>query len=126
MLYVRNAVDDVLDAAETLTSRGLAPEIFHARFALCDRLAIERRVVDMFGKSSEEQQREGRILVASQVVEQSLDLDFDVLVTDLAPIDLVIQRAGRLWRHAHRSYRRGNPELVVVSPPPASDADGEW
>lgn len=126
VLYVRNTVDDVLDAAEKLASRGLAPDIFHARFALSDRLAIERLIVDTFGKNSRKSQRNGRILVASQVVEQSLDLDFDVLITDLAPIDLVIQRAGRLWRHSHRSYRRGNPELVVVSPPPASDADDEW
>ena len=125
VLYIRNTVNDVLDVADELESRGLAPDVFHARFALADRLAMERRVVRTFGKHSKPSQREGRILLATQVVEQSLDLDFDVLLTDLAPIDLVIQRAGRLWRHRRRS-RRGRAELIVVSPSPASDVDPGW
>src|SRR6202008_4729584 len=59
------------------------------------------------------------------VAEQSLDLDFDVVITDLAPIDLIIQRAGRLWRHA-RPERTGAPELLVVSPDPVDEPDPDW
>ena len=99
--------------------------LFHARFALSDRLEIERHVVRTFGKNSEPKEREGRVLIATQVVEQSLDLDFDALITDLAPIDLLIQRAGRLWRHDRRE-REGWPELLVVAPEPADDADEKW
>ena len=86
------------DGYMELSSRKLdpPPELFHARFALADRLEKERRVVRTFGKESGEE-RAGKVLVATQVVEQSLDLDFDALVTDLAPVDLLIQRAGRLW-----------------------------
>ena len=125
VLYIRNTVDDALDTHAALTAQGLAPGLFHARYALVDRLAIENRVVRKFGKRSGAAERSGQVLIATQVVEQSLDLDFDVLVTDLAPIDLLIQRAGRLWRH-HRPKRKGRPELLVVGPEPVTDAGEEW
>ena len=75
--------------------------LFHARFPLEDRLRLERWVKVKFGKHSALGRRRPRkaILVATQVVEQSLDLDFDVMFTELAPVDLVLQRAGRLHRH---------------------------
>ena len=125
VLYIRNTVDDVFDAYAGLEARGLEPRLFHARFALVDRLNIEKEVVALFGKHGKSAERAGQVLIATQVVEQSLDLDFDVLVTDLAPIDLLIQRAGRLWRH-HRPERNGKPELLVVGPEPFAGADKEW
>lgn len=130
VLYLRNTVDDALDAYRELTNRGLATQLFHARFALADRLEIERRVLETFGKRSTDKQRRhddgrGKVLVATQVVEQSLDLDFDAMVTDLAPIDLLIQRVGRLWRH-NRDRGTGDPELLVVGPEPAAQAVDNW
>ena len=127
VLYIRNTVDDAVEAYSTLKARGLGDRLhlFHARYALVDRLATEQHVVRMFGKESRGEDRRGRVLVATQVVEQSLDLDFDVLITDLAPIDLVIQRAGRLWRH-DRKDRDGALELLVVGPQPSGSADEKW
>lgn len=125
VLYIRNSVDDVLDAHAALRERGLNVDIFHARFALADRLEIERRIVERFGKDSTKKQRAGQVLVATQVVEQSLDLDFDAMISDLAPVDLLIQRAGRLWRH-ERKGRRGAPELLVVGPEASADAPADW
>lgn len=125
VLYLRNTVGDALDACRELRRRGLDPHLFHARYALIDRLEIESRMLNLFGKSSEPPERKGQVLVATQVVEQSLDLDFDAVVSDLAPIDLLIQRAGRLWRH-RREERKGNPELLVVGPAPVADADETW
>ena len=125
VLYIRNTVDDAIEAYSEIAAMGLEVQIFHARFALWDRLKIEESVVKAFGKGSQTSERAGRVLIATQVVEQSLDLDFDTLITDLAPIDLLIQRAGRLWRH-DRPERRGQPKLFVVSPEPTPDADKEW
>ena len=125
VLYIRNTVDDALEAHAALTARGIEADVFHARFALIDRLQIENRVVSTFGKTSTPERRARKVLVATQVVEQSLDLDFDALITDLAPVDLLIQRAGRLWRH-HRSGREGEPQLLVVGPRPTACADETW
>ena len=100
-----------------------------------NRLEIEREVLDKFGRESEPSQRHGQILVATQVVEQSLDLDFDAVVTDLAPVDLVIQRAGRLRRHARMAdgaravdglERRGDPELHLLCPNFADEPQQDW
>ena len=124
-LYIRNTVEDAREAYAALTARGIPAELFHARFALADRLEIERRTVETFGKDSTAEERAGKVLVATQVVEQSLDLDFDVLASDLAPIDLLVQRAGRLWRHERRE-RAGAPELLVVAPPATDDPPEDW
>ncbi|MBS4098105.1 MAG: CRISPR-associated helicase Cas3' [Sulfuricella sp.] len=99
--WIRNTVADAMDAYERL-SRTVSPKnitLFHARFALRDRLEKEARVLASFGEDSKQPDRQGRLMIATQVAEQSLDVDFDVLVTDLAPIDRVLQRAGRLQRH---------------------------
>jgi CRISPR-associated endonuclease/helicase Cas3 len=73
--------------------------LFHARFGLGDRLDTEEAVLASFGRDSGPGERAGRLLIATQVAEQSLDVDFDLLISDLAPMDRLIQRAGRLHRH---------------------------
>jgi CRISPR-associated endonuclease/helicase Cas3 len=87
--------------------------LFHARFPADWRQKREDHALNTFGEHGE---RTGRkILIATQVAEQSLDLDFDVIATDLAPIDLVLQRAGRLWRHMRdKSERGGVPEPILL------------
>ena len=75
-------------------------DLLHARFPFAMREERENRCIRRFGKDGHGGARPGRaVLVATQIIEQSLDLDFDVMVTDLAPVDLVLQRAGRLHRH---------------------------
>ncbi len=105
--------------------------LFHARFTVEDRQHIEKKVLERFGK--------GRptglpaILVATQVVEQSLDLDFDFMISELAPVDLLIQRAGRLHRHKRNTHgslidpeladQRKDPTLHVIVPYPDDEID---
>lgn len=83
----------------------LSVDLFHARYTISDRLKIERSVLDKYGKNAP---RSGGLLIATQVVEQSLDLDFDVLVSQVAPIEFLLQRMGRLWRH---DRSQGNTDL---------------
>lgn len=126
-VWVRNTVQDAIDAFTALQAE--APDIglhlFHARFTRADRARIEDDVVGRFGKARSTDGRAGQLVIATQVVEQSLDLDFDVMVSDLAPFDLLVQRAGRLHRHA-RPEPRPAPALHVLAPPPDQVEDAAW
>ena len=92
--------------------------LFHARFPFAWRDAIEKRVLELFSPQGERPQK--AVVVATQVIEQSLDLDFDLIISDMAPADLILQRAGRLHRHPQNDARRpkplGTPCLVIASP----------
>lgn len=92
--------------------------LFHARFPIEQKQRIESEVLKLFGKGEEDGPNPERprraVLVATQVVEQSLDLDFDVMITDLAPIDLILQRAGRLHRHDKNRGHRGSHERAML------------
>ncbi|MDO4904660.1 MAG: CRISPR-associated helicase Cas3' [Lautropia sp.] len=118
--WIRNTVDDARRAARALQEQ-LAEDklsLFHSRYAMGHRLDIEADVLSRFGKHSRGEVRGGRVLVGTQVLEQSLDFDVDVLVSDLAPIDLLIQRAGRLQRHARLQNGDPAPEGVEQRPDP--------
>lgn len=93
-------------------SDGTEVFLFHARFPADRRQKREEQALESFGKGKARRGR--KILIATQVAEQSLDLDFDVIATDLAPIDLVLQRAGRLWRHARTSRPVSQPLLLIA------------
>jgi CRISPR-associated endonuclease/helicase Cas3 len=95
-------------------------DLFHARFLLRQRNQIENSVLQKYGPPSSKMQAfrpKRSILVSTQVVEQSLDLDFDVMITEIAPIDLLIQRMGRVYRH-ERDYRNKQEirKIYVIMP----------
>lgn len=73
--------------------------VFHSRFTDADRSRIEQELLGRIGKDTDYSERKGLIVIGTQVLEQSLDIDFDVLLTELAPMDLLLQRIGRLHRH---------------------------
>jgi CRISPR-associated endonuclease/helicase Cas3 len=123
--WIRNTVGEATDAYDVLKALGADVMLFHSRFVAGDRVDIENRVIEAFGKESTAGARKGKILVATQVIEQSLDLDFDFMVTDLCPVDLLIQRAGRLHRHASRGDR-GCPVLLVHAPAWTDDPSPDW
>ena len=89
----------------------------HSRFTATHRAEQEELLVSKLGKKAHYSEADGEdssrphrlIVVGTQVIEQSLDLDFDVMITDFAPVDLVLQRMGRLHRHDSRSSSERTP-----------------
>jgi len=92
---------------------------FHARYSTGSRLEITKQVEHTFDKHSKDK---GMVIVATQVIQQSLDIDFDYMVTDLCPMDLLIQRAGRLQRHK-KTRQTKLACLVVLTPVSLVDAN---
>ena len=128
VLVVRNTVDHAVrtqKALENLAIGGDAGLLFdiagkttlhHGRFAACDRVMLDKRVKELLGK---DRKQGGRVIVGTQTLEQSLDIDADLLITDLCPVDVLLQRIGRLHRH-RRDTRPGcyaKPTCVVMTPP---------
>ncbi len=115
---VKQAQDTYLALKKALADSDIELDLFHARFPFVERQRREQRAVHRFGKDSK-QRPDKAILVATQVIEQSLDIDFDLMVSEVAPVDLLIQRAGRLHRHAHRERPQhlATPTLWLMRPP---------
>ncbi len=110
-----------LQKAEIVSDEDL--HLLHARMPYCWREKKERVILANFGKLEEHAKSPRRgIVVATQIIEQSLDLDFDLLITDLAPVDYLIQRIGRLQRHDTAGFpplrpaRLTPPTCVVFEP----------
>ncbi|MFI9388580.1 CRISPR-associated helicase Cas3' [Kutzneria sp. NPDC052558] len=125
-VVVRNTVGRVQEAAARLEAEfgADAVTVAHAQFLACDRAARDLDLLRCFGPPGPARERPPlHIVVASQVVEQSLDVDFDLMVTDLAPIDLLLQRLGRLHRHdRERPVLLQEPVCAVVGVQEWNDA----
>ena len=88
-------------------------DILHSAFIATDRVNKECELLNMIGKGGKRPKR--KIIIGTQVIEQSLDIDFDVLITDLCPIDLLLQRIGRLHRHdIKRPVMHKEPVVYVM------------
>lgn len=104
VLWIENSVQEAQDCFLTLAGRaseiGVKCGLLHSRFTTTHRQQKEENWVNMFGKPGWKTRcQQGRILVVTQVLEQSLDIDADFLITRFCPTDMIFQRLGRLWRH---------------------------
>ncbi|MDN8598843.1 HD domain-containing protein [Citrobacter sp. S2-9] len=122
VLWIENTVAEAqqryLDLASRAAQEGCETGLLHSRFPPQHRAINEDRWVALYGRPGWSQRANcGRILVGTQVLEQSLDIDADFLVSRFAPTDMLLQRPGRLWRHAgtprHVSAR---PECWLLAP----------
>lgn len=117
---VCDTVSRAQEAAEVLSEvfGNDAVTLTHSRFTDIDRIENEARLLSLLGPDAtrESGKRPGlHVVVGTQVLEQSLDIDFDMLVTDAAPVDLLFQRMGRCHRHvrSHRPVRLDSPQCFV-------------
>ena len=127
VLIVRNTVNfaistqQAIERAATVSERGLllswcdTPTLHHGRFAGDDRRLLDRSVEERLGK---DRANGGAIVVGTQTLEQSLDIDADLLITDLCPMDVLLQRIGRLHRHRRNDRPSGHttPICLVMMP----------
>lgn len=113
-VVVRNTVGRAQHTATVLAAAFPGEvTVAHARFIAADRADRDAELLGRFGPPGPGTVRPHRwIVVATQVVEQSLDVDFDLMVTDLAPVDLVLQRLGRLHRHQRGANQCDRPERL--------------
>lgn len=119
-LVVRNTVANAQRTYETLRAVfGEDVRLVHSRFTQQDRQDNDEWLVRTFGKPGKSRRPKRAIVVGTQVVEQSLDIDFDVLYSDLAPIDLVFQRMGRVHRHQRdaRPHLVSHPRCILMGIP---------
>lgn len=111
---VCDTVDRAQRAAELLSERygSDVVRLTHSRFVDLDRMDNERELRELLGPRStlyNGKRPERLIVVGTQVLEQSLDIDFDALVTDIAPVDLLMQRLGRVHRHIRGKNQQDRP-----------------
>ena len=127
-LWIRNTVADAQESYFELRQdsrfANARIHLLHARFTMSDRAKQEHQALELIGKNSTPNERSGLIYITTQVAEQSLDIDADVLITDLAPIDLLIQRGGRYQRHS-RTHRPISG-CYLLSNDPHSVVDPNW
>jgi CRISPR-associated endonuclease/helicase Cas3 len=117
VLWIRNTVQDAQETYLGLTCGnrvgGPPVALLHARFPFYRREQLEAEWMENLGKDSTKRPANGCVLVSTQVVEQSVDIDADLLITDLAPTDMLFQRIGRLWRHERGARMCVRPEMWI-------------
>lgn len=122
IVWLENTVQEAQDCFLNLAARarecGVECGLIHSRFTPEDRERNEDFWVNCFGKQGwPKRQERGRILVGTQVLEQSIDIDADFMVTRFAPSDMLLQRLGRLWRHSDTPRIKGSRcEAILLAP----------
>jgi CRISPR-associated endonuclease/helicase Cas3 len=121
-IYIQNTVQEAqnlyLKIKNIISGLNIEIGLIHSRFVQNDRNNIENKWLRYYDKnfSYEERYLNGRILIGTQILEQSLDIDADFIISNIAPSDLLIQRIGRLWRHDRVRIKAASKDFYITSP----------
>ncbi|MHA2095399.1 MAG: CRISPR-associated helicase Cas3' [Candidatus Hodarchaeales archaeon] len=85
----------------------------HSRYCSGDRKILDQVIESKFGK---DRPQGGCVVIATQTIQQSLDLDFDILFSDICPMDILLQRLGRLYRHSRKNRPLTGREVIILVP----------
>jgi CRISPR-associated endonuclease/helicase Cas3 len=125
VLYLRNTVAEAQETCRkangSVRTERVEVATLHSRFPFFRRQELENEWLVRLGKQRASDGK-GSLLIATQVVEQSVDIDLDFIVSDLAPTDMLLQRMGRLWRHERKNRRASEPEFWINAPLANRDA----
>jgi len=122
VLFIQNTVKEAQETYQNIKARinreDIECNLLHSRFTAKDRQAKEDKYVNLFGKDGwNERNKKGRILIGTQVLEQSLDIDADLLITKFCPTDMLLQRLGRLWRHKETPRNKtATCKAIIITP----------
>lgn len=127
VLWIENTVADAQERYRLLAARasgmgGVDVGLLHSRYTPADRSRNEDLWTARYAPDAEGRGKTGCLLVGTQVLEQSLDLDADFLITRFCPTDMLLQRLGRLWRHAVTSRPAGARREAWLLHPPLVEA----
>lgn len=116
LAIICNTVRQCQDVFESFKKHSdIEVDIIHARFFEDDKNKCVERILSKYGKNSGENRPHKSVLIGTQIVEQSLNIDFDYMIAFLSPIDLLFQRIGREWRFPETKRPIACPEVTVVS-----------
>lgn len=115
VLWIENTVNKAQEIYSIIkSSSNIECGLIHSRFIRKDRQEHEEKWINILSKNNEDRYKNGRILVGTQVLEQSIDIDADLLITRHAPIDFLFQRIGRLHRHNIKRINNIKPECIII------------
>lgn len=116
VIWICNTVDEAQKQYQRfieINQKDFPVGLLHSRFPFWRREELENIWMEKFGKDGTT--RCGSILVSTQIVEQSVDLDADLMITELAPTDMLLQRLGRLWRHERKYRPTEDARLYIIT-----------
>lgn len=138
--WMRNTIKDVIYSYNTIIDKNIVNkdniDVYHSRYTLFDRQLKEAGILKKFGRKSTHEDRKGQLIISSQILQESIDVDFDLIISDLAPMDMLIQRLGRM--HRHRRDSKGNiipdetksdresPIFYIHLPPDSENPEATW
>lgn len=109
-LVIANTVGNAIALFDRIKTTGVECDLLHSKMPPLMKQRIVKKILDKTGKNSDRLNSDQYVLVSTQIVESSLDIDFDEIHTQIAPVDSILQRLGRVYRHNNKRSAQSVPK----------------